>query len=245
MTEYGYEILADLGDGMLIVRAPTKQVLEQPTNAHVMPKDRFERMVANVMDRGRLESLPYCYWPERKGKIQIISGHHRHRVNEAAGNKTIDLLVDTIPMPTGRMISKQLAHNTLIGYDDNDIVRQLADQMDADELLASGVSEDIFGEDIDGDAMDLFLPRLDLQWRSVTFAFLPHQLDNIKAFLESLDKNQDLIVCALKEQWPEFVKQCSAISKAKNIRSGGSVVAYLIETAQQLLEKENDAEATE
>lgn len=145
------QILSELGNNLKIVRVDiNKELKEQDLNAQIMSKAAFSQLVENVKKRGGLESLPYCVLKD--GKIEIVSGHHRVRACRAAGIVEIPILLDESNLTRSQIIAKQLAHNSIVGTSDKDILKQLYEEMDniddklesfinVDDLAKSGLSD--------------------------------------------------------------------------------------------------------
>jgi hypothetical protein len=226
-----------VGEGTLIapdmwVRVlPIADLREQDINANVMAPAVFERLVENVKRRGALESVPYCARPNDEGPTEIVSGHHRVRAAHAAGLKEVPVMVDTAEVTRSTVIAKQLAHNALDGDDDPDIVKQLVGFIDTpDDLLVTGLPPELLDLE-DRDAIQLFTPRVDFGWKNVTFAALPHQLEQAKELVDQLDGRQDLVILTLPDQFDAFLAAAAKFARIKDIRSGGTAVALLIDTA--------------
>lgn len=210
---------------------------EQAVNAQVMPPREFERLVANIKERGALESLPYCWQKQGAGDLEIVSGHHRVRAAKAAGLEAIHVLLDTSDFPRSKVIAKQLAHNALVGKSDAHVVHELLSRIDnPDDMLATGLPPEMLS-DPQADAMLLFTPTLNMQWKTVSFLFLPHQLERLQAFLDRLEGRQDLVVAALESQWEEFLRAAAKLARIKKIRAAGTAIACLIDLAHAELEK--------
>jgi len=222
----------DLGNGFWLVHAPLGELRESDLNAHVMPKAKFERMVANIKQRGGLEGeFPYCAQPAGDGLITIVSGHHRIRALRAAGILEAWVVVDRAEMTRSELIAKQLAHNFLVGYDDEDLVRELLGRIDnPEDLIASGADETLLTAP-EGDGGTLLMPRAEFSWKTITFTFLPHQLEALEELLEALDGQQELVVVAPVEAFEEFVSACAQYARVRKILSGGTAVAKLTEVA--------------
>lgn len=226
-----YEVVAELPGGIKIVKGEIGLLREAEVNAHVMPKDVFERLVENIKKRGQLESLPYCAQPEPDKPPQIVSGHHRIRAARAAGLVEIHYLLDTAQLTRSQIIAKQIAHNALVGIDDRDLLRKLAAMMDSvDDFLESGLPDELLPSAEEFTAT-LWMPHADFQFKSITLAFLPHQLDNLKELLGSLKGPMDMLLVAMPEQFEAFIKATAAYSRIKDVRAAGTAVALLTEIA--------------
>jgi hypothetical protein len=89
-----------------------------------MPEEMFRQLTKNVEKRGVLESLPYCTLTERG--VEVVSGHHRIRALRAAKySKPVWILLETQRLSRDEIRAKQLAHNTIQGFDNPDILREI------------------------------------------------------------------------------------------------------------------------
>ena len=82
-----YQVIHDMGSGLLIVKIPLDVVVEQDVNARIMKNEMQDQLTANIAKRGQLESLPYL--TEDGNKVRIISGHHRIKSARQAGIQEI------------------------------------------------------------------------------------------------------------------------------------------------------------
>lgn len=227
-----------IGPDMAIRMADIKDLKEQDVNAHTMPPRMFERLVANIKQRGSLESVAYCAQPDGVGEIEIVSGHHRVRAARAAGIERIPIMVDVSPMTRSLIVAKQLAHNALVGVDDPDLTRQLTAMIDnPDDRLVSGLPDEVFGEQEEIDAMRLFTPRIDFDFRTVTFSFLPHQQEEFERLIDMLDGRHDLLLGAPLECFDDFMRALARYARIKKIRSGGSAITLLVRLALEEVER--------
>ena len=105
--------IAELDGGLEIWKLVISNLKEQDINAQVMDDRRMKILTANIKNRGALESLPYVL--KQGDTFTIISGHHRVRAANAAGLKYIYALVETTELTKSQVVSKQIAHNELVG----------------------------------------------------------------------------------------------------------------------------------
>lgn len=220
-----------------------KHLKEQDVNANVMAPAKFERLVENIRERGALESAPYCIQPGNRGSIEIVSGHHRVRAARAAGFETIAVLVDTSDMSRSQITAKQLAHNALNGADDPDILKQLAEMLETpDDRLRSGLDDEIFGDREKIDAMKLFVPRIDFDYRSVSFTFLPHQQQELERLVALTDGRQDLVMVCPSEQFEEILLAASKYARFKKVLAGATAVSLMTRAALAEIEAAEEDE---
>lgn len=232
--------IRQLPAGLEPVAISIDDLREQDINAHMMEPRMFDQLVANIKKRGSLESLPYCAQPNGVGPIEIVSGHHRVRAAKASGLKTIHVLLDRALKTRSLIVSKQLAHNALVGTDDKDVIKQLLKRIDTpDDLLATGLPQELLGQ-TESDAIQLFTPTIDMKWKTVSFAFLPHQLENLEKLFDSMDESQDLVVAALEEQWTVFLAAVSKVGRIKKVLAGGMIVSMLTDLALAEIAKSDE-----
>jgi hypothetical protein len=216
---------------------------EQDVNAHVMPQAKLSRLTDNIRQRGLMESVPYCAQPDPSKPIEIVSGHHRVRAARAAGLTVIPALVDRSPMTRSQITAKQLAHNALVGHDDDETVqRLLASLTSVDDLLSTGLGADYLPTP-DRFKVTLFTPHADYKWKFVTFTFLPHQLEQAKELIAAIGSKTDTLLVADLPQFDDFLTAVAAFARSKEILSASTAVAVLIDTALKEIERGRTTEA--
>lgn len=231
----------ELGDGFELRKVNIADLKEQDVNAHYMPSARFNRLSENIRKRSGLQSLPLCAQPGGNGPIEIVSGHHRIRAARAAGLEEIWVLIDTELRTRSAVISAQLAHNALVGSDDQNVIAELIKQIDnPDDLLASGLSDDL--PQVEADTLQIFIPHLDFQEKVLSLAFLPHQMENWEKLLDSLDGRQDQVGVVSDEIFESFLEAAAQYAKVKDVKSVGTAIALLTETALREVEDADGAE---
>lgn len=109
---------------------PLDQMREQDINANSMPKKMFDQLVENIKNAGAPESLPLCATIEGAGATTwIISGHHRIRASRTAGmTHILTLFYENLSWSKAR--AKQLAHNSIAGSSDPELVKRIWDEID-------------------------------------------------------------------------------------------------------------------
>lgn len=238
VSELGFQV----GPDLYVREVNVSDLKEQEVNANVMPPKVFDRLVENIRERKALESLPYVVQAGGEGDIEICSGHHRVRAARAAGHKRIAVLVDTSVLTRSQIVSKQLSHNALTGIDDEDVLKQLAAMIDTpDDRLATGLPDDLFQEIEKIDIDKLFMPRVSFDYRTITFAFLPHQQAELERLVHLAEGSQDLVMITHSEQFEELIKQASQYAKFKKVLSGGSAIVMMIRAALAEIEAAEEA----
>ena len=145
----------------------------------------MDRLTKTIARDSRLESLPLLALVD--GAVEIVSGHHRVRGAEGAGLDHYHALVDVTGLDRQQIIAKQLAHNAIAGYDDQDDLEFLLSQITDDEIRAEAYVDD----DNDGyggiPIDDYDDTEDDPEYRYVTMAFLPHQEDLFRKVIDAAD----------------------------------------------------------
>lgn len=184
--EKRYQVIHDMGSGLLIVKVQLDSLVEQNVNARIMKDQMQDQLTANIQKRGQLESLPLVALID--GKLKIISGHHRIKSARAAGLKEIYCLLDVSGLSKSQEAAKQLAHNAISGFDDQSTLREIAKMIsDVDDMLESFVGKDIL-EEPSAEFDKLISPAVQFDFKTITFAFLPYQLKNLELLVKHLEK---------------------------------------------------------
>ena len=176
---------------------PKTDFREQDINARIMKTEMQKQLTDNIKKRGQLESLPFCALID--GKIEIISGHHRIRSAKDSGVLTeLFVILDTTGLRRSQVAAKQLAHNAISGFDDQSTLKEIAKMIDdVDDMLESYIGKDIIGEPM-AELEKLLSPKVEFDWKNVTFTFLPHQLRDLDQLVKvlgslSLDESQEWV----------------------------------------------------
>lgn len=226
-----------IADGLYVMWLEPTVLREQDVNAQTMSPRHFDRLTENIRGRGMIESLPYVYWPDEEGVPEIVSGHHRCRAARAAGLAAIPCLVDTKPMRRSEVVAKQIAHNELHGTPDAEVLRQLVGMIDnVDDLLTTGLDEE-FLPTPEHDDTQLHLPHAEFDWRAVGLLFLPAQLEDFRAALDTIDKHTELLGIADLASFDEFAQQVHRYGWLHEVRNMATAIALLT----QLAAREADA----
>ena len=224
-----YEIIYDMGGGLVIAKVGIDKVKEQDINARIMKNEMQDQLTANIAKRGQLESLPFLV--EKDGKLEIISGHHRVKSARAAGLKEIIVIIDVSGLTRSQIAAKQLAHNAISGFDDESTLREIVKMItDVDDMIESFVGKDILEEPLE-QYEKMLSPAVQFDFKNVTFTFLPHQVRDMEALIKSLEvASPEIIGVAPYEQCKTFVETLSKYQKFEDIRNVGAAIHSMIET---------------
>lgn len=227
-----YEIVYDMGGGLVIAKVGIDKVKEQDINARIMKNEMQDQLTANIAKRGQLESLPLLV--EKDGKLEIISGHHRIKSARAAGLKEIIVIIDISGLTRSQIAAKQLAHNAISGFDDESTLREIVKMItDVDDMIESFVGKDILEEPLE-QYEKMLSPAVQFDFRNVTFTFLPHQVRDMEALIKSLEvTSPEIIGVAPFEQCKRFIDTLSRYQKFEDIRNVGAAIHSMIEMANE------------
>lgn len=232
-----YEVIYDMGSGLIIAKVPLDKVKEQDINARIMKNEMQDQLTTNIKKRGQLESLPlFCLVGEQ---IEIISGHHRVKSARAAGMKEIIAIVDVSGLSRSKIAAKQLAHNAISGFDDDSTLREIVKMIDdVDDMIESFVGKDILEEPLE--QYDKMLsPAVQFDFKTVVFSFLPHQVKDMDVLVKNLETTApEIIGVAPYEQCKQFIETLSKYQKFTDIRNVGAAIHSMI---QSVNEKMDDA----
>jgi len=209
---------------------PVELIREQDINARVMSNEKFDRLAENIKNDGVLESLPLCHLKENQAgnkEFFLISGHHRTRAARKAGVLNIHALVYERDMTRDEIVSKQLSHNSLSGYDDKEVLGVLYNEIrDLTFKIASGITDlDI---KIDNKGVQIDDIKVELNYELINLLFLPKQLEYLEKVLAKIEPEARVYI-ADKEDFDKFAEQARTIAKRDNIINMSAIVARMLE----------------
>lgn len=229
-----YEVVADMGHGLVVAKIGLCNLREQDINARIMKNETQRQLTDNIRKRGQLESLPFCAIVGER--IEIISGHHRIRSAKDSGIlDEIYVILDISGLRRSQIAAKQLAHNAINGFDDQSTLREIAKLIDdVDDMLESYIGNDVLGEST-AELEKLLVPKVEFDWRNVVFTFLPHQLEDLErltTLLQSL--SPDTVGVAPIEEHKPFVEAVTKFQTFANVKNTGAAIGAMIRATGQL-----------
>jgi hypothetical protein len=227
------EMLLALPEGFEIWRIAPALLREQDKNARVLSSPMFKSLVRNVQARGALESLPLVH--REHTTFSIISGHHRVRAAIQAELPTIIVLADPMARTRSEIVAKQVAHNAIQGSDDTEVLLQLIDQIiDVDARIEAAITRQEV-EDAARRAVAVQDIKVSMDWKIVTFSFLPTQVRDLEQ-LSALIPESSFLGALPIDQYDDFRRTMQALSKAEEIRSVSALIYRMIELTKAHLE---------
>ena len=172
------------------------------------------------------------------GKIEIISGHHRIRSAKDSGVLTeLFVILDTTGLRRSQVAAKQLAHNAISGFDDQSTLKEIAKMIDdVDDMLESYIGKDIIGEPM-AELEKLLSPKVEFDWKNVTFTFLPHQLRDLDQLVKVLGSlSPDMLGVADIDQHEEFIETITKYQQFANVKNTGAAIHAMIKATESLFD---------
>jgi hypothetical protein len=223
-----YEVIAEVQPGLIVAWACVSDLKEQDKNAHLVNPVMFGQLTENIKKRGTLESVPFCALVN--GVMEIVSGHHRVRAAREASIKRIVILLDTTGLSRSSIAAKQLAHNFINGYDDKDLVQEIAKLItEVDDMIESYLEKTTI-EVQQIDIGSLLNPAMVIEWKEVSLLFLSAQFEKFKELVQAIGK-KDMVGVAETEKFKGFIDALGKYQKYSDIHSVGMAVDILTKKA--------------
>jgi hypothetical protein len=214
-------------------------------NARYMRNDMFAQLVANVKRDKALSSAPLVYAANGStAKPKVLSGNHRVLAARAAGLPRVLCLVVDNEKSAEEQIAIQLSHNAISGADDLQELKRLYEEVRDIELKSySGLDEDTIKQ-LNSIKFDpVSEPRL--QFKTVTFLFLPSELIEIQALGEEVDKilRDKHSYLFQKRDYLEFFNLLATAKEKLDIRNSAVAILELMRAGMSKIEGEHATEA--
>lgn len=205
-----------------------KEILPSEKNARYMPPEVFKQLTDNIKQSGLLEGTPLVV--KRPEGYRLISGNHRVSGAVEAKIPLILVMVYSEALSEEEAISKQLAHNALVGFDDKVILQELFESLrDIEWKMRSGLVSEL---------EKLSYPTLQFRagdYKSISLVFLPEDLglteERIEEICNSLPPLGDGAMLLKIEYWERFSKILQRVKKTENIKNNALAFERIIEIA--------------
>lgn len=210
-------------------------IRERDVNARIMDASKFDLLVNNIKNEGMLESLPLVHkLVDNDGKYEIISGHHRVRASRRAELDQIPVIVITRELTEDEVISKQISHNSLSGYDDPEVLKRMYDAInDFDWRIASGVSDLDLG--IEGVSVPSVDVDVEFNFEPVLIMFMKPELDKFKKLIDDCEVDANERYMANMTEFRKFAKVVNSVSDYSEIRNIAGIMSKIYDLAKERL----------
>ena len=147
------------------------------------------------------------------------------------------VILDTTGLRRSQVAAKQLAHNAISGFDDQSTLKEIAKMIDdVDDMLESYIGKDIIGEPM-ADLEKLRSPKVEFDWKNVTFTFLPHQLRDLDQLVKVLGSlSPDMLGVADIDQHEEFIETITKYQQFANVKNTGAAIHAMIKATESLFD---------
>jgi hypothetical protein len=225
--------------GLSLVWVSVDEVAEQDINAQVMTKAAFDQLVSNIQATGAPESVPLIV---KTGKgYEIISGHHRFRASRQAKIKNL-LCLCFESLSKARIFAKQLAHNSITGKSDAQIVKLIWDNIDdVSARFESFIDPKIFDslpQPVSFKPVDVDMGQLS---KTVLFMFLPTQAMDFDAAIEQImpKTNVDKVYIAHRDAFEGWRAAFQRVQADLDIVNAPTALAEMARLAMERLDQLN------
>jgi len=167
---------------LYMARASEIDFLEK--NARYMTKEQFSSLTRNIQSDGGMTSVPLCYKQEN-GRLLVLSGNHRVKATiEAGRDEFLVLLIDT-PLTKQRQVAIQLSHNAISGQDDEQILKELWQQIDdLAESIYTGLSTELIDKLASVNFTTISEQRV--LFKEITLLFLPEEIEEMISICDGI-----------------------------------------------------------
>lgn len=199
-------------------------------NARHMRHETFSRLAKNVEGDGTLTSVPFCIRSTIQNKDWlVISGNHRVKAAIVANLERIHIMVTDDELTPGQIKAIQIAHNSLVGEDDPIVLKEIYESIEEPVLKEyTGLDDKVLG--LLGSVNVEPTAAAQLEWTSISFLFLPDELDRLKVALEKCGKAAKAVRFAARfSDYDRFMDAISLVSESYRISNVATAMMLLID----------------
>ena len=202
-------------------------------NARFMRHEKFQRLVDNIRQNGKLTSAPLA-WLTDDGEWEVLSGNHRTRAAMEAGLTHAFVLTTEDRLTENQRIAIQLSHNELAGEDDPTILAMLYDHIDnVDMKLYSGVDDKELGKLLDAVPLEP-LSAPNLEFSAITLMFLPDEIEKLKAaFGEATQMANGEPFAVRMKDYDRFMDALAECADAANVKNTATAMLLMLEVFER------------
>lgn len=220
-----------LGNKLKLGVIDPKKLTLLEKNARYMDQFQYQGLLRNIKNDGFLSSVPLCH-KDDSGRLVVISGNHRTQASIDAGVKQI-IYMYRDDLTRSQQVAEQLAHNSLSGQDDMQILKSLWDEIDdLDSKVRSGLDSELIAELAKIDFSAINSARLIFE--TVQLLFLPEELQRFDDLLEDARMNtasKNNYLCSMKAYETVF-EMLVKIKKDYEIKNTAVAFMQLVEWAE-------------
>lgn len=234
-----FEKVLQLYENFAVYKVHIELCKERDKNARYMHEDKFKILSGNIEKDKMLETMPMGYIGKNKqgnNEFFIVSGHHRIRAARTAGINEIYVMAYEIELTESQIISKQIAHNSLSGDDDKQLLYEMYNRIDnINDKIRSGLLNDELKTIYE--KVNFKNISVDFEYKQINLLFLSNQFSKFdKAINQILDANKYCI--AEFKEFEIFKKAIHKVKEKADIRNISSIVSKMSEIVLEYYNKE-------
>lgn len=212
---------------LALVNVSELEFLEK--NARYMTNEVFRNLVDNIKRDGGLSSVPLCW--KHDDKYRVLSGNHRCRAAIEAGLEEVLVLFTDRDLSKQEQIAIELSHNAIDGKDDMAILKELWDEIDDVSLKYYAGLDDKVLEEMEKAAL-ASLSEVKLDYRSLTFLFLPHEVDMLdEAFAHAVECGgiQDTVYINRIDDFKRLLDSQAKVQAAYDVKNSATALMLILD----------------
>lgn len=212
---------------LALVNVSELEFLEK--NARYMTNEVFRNLVDNIKRDGGLSSVPLCW--KHDDKYRVLSGNHRCRAAIEAGLEEVLVLFTDRDLSKQEQIAIELSHNAIDGKDDMAILKELWDEIDDVSLKYYAGLDDKVLEEMEKAAL-ASLSEVKLDYRSLTFLFLPHEVDMLdEAFAHAVECGgiQDTVYINRIDDFKRLLDSQAKVQAAYDVKNSATSLMLILD----------------
>lgn len=198
-------------------------------NARYMTNEMYRNLVDNIKKDGGLSSVPFCW--KHDGKYRVLSGNHRSAAAIDAGMKEILVMYTDKDLSNQEQIAIELSHNAIDGKDDMAILKELWDEIEDVGLKYYAGLDDKTLDEMEKVALAT-LSEVKLDFRSLSFLFLPHEVERMnKAFEQAakLGGLQDTIYVNRIEDFKNLLNAQAKVQASFDVKNSATALMIILD----------------
>ena len=218
-----------------------REIVLLEKNAHFMGAETYQRLVNNIRRDGVLTSTPFCDTIEINGepRRRVLSGNHRVQASIDAGLDCIQVLYVDREIPKDQKIAIQLSHNSIVGEDDNQLLRELYEDISSIDLREYAGLDDKELEILEA-PLPLSLNTGSINYKELQILFLPEEKESLEhSLLQIKDEYGDKLegIACRQKSWDKWLQTISEVHEISGLTNSATAVSVMLEIAMRHLEE--------
>jgi hypothetical protein len=233
MQKINVDLSGIVGLNATLAIAETSELIHLKKNARYIKQEKFQQLKENIAEDKGLTSVPLVSINEGGG-YDIISGNHHVKAAAIAGQKQVLVLCVDEPITPEKKVAIQLAHNSLEGQDNTQILKSLYEELSTIDLKKyAGIDESVFAEleklkaeSMSGDP---------LRFKAVTIMFLPEEIIKVKDTFDKIKKGviaSDSWLAAEKD-YDKYLDGMEIIKSTYDVKNTAIALSIIMENFEK------------